>query len=263
MKVVLFCGGQGMRLKEFSESTPKPMVPVGYRPIMWHVMKYYAHYGHTEFIACLGHQGHAIKEYFLDYNEALSNDFVLTRGGHEMQLLSSDIQEWKITFVDTGQNTCVGERLMAVREHIGDDEMFLANYTDGLSDVDLDAMIKLAKDRQCVACFAGVEPNGSFHVVEAADDGMVKDIKPVAAAGLRINGGFFVLRKEIFDYMRPGEELVGAPFYRLIEAGKLVSYRHDGFWACMDTFKEKQVLDDFFASGQAPWMIWANGSQKH
>lgn len=257
MKVVLFCGGLGMRLREYSQAVPKPMIPVGYRPIMWHVMKYYAHFGHNEFILCLGHQGHVIKEYFLNYNEALSNDFVLTSGGEDMKLLSSDIHNWKITFVDTGLQACVGERLMAVREHIGDDEMFLANYTDGVSNIDLDAMIQLAKDKNAVACFAGVEPNGSFHVVNVEDDGTVANVVPLAAAGLRINGGFFVLRKEIFDYMRPGEELVEAPFYRLIEAGRLVSYKHRGFWACMDTFKEKQVLDDFYASGQAPWMIWA------
>lgn len=260
MKVVLFCGGLGMRLREYSESVPKPMVPIGFRPIMWHVMKYYAHFGHTEFILCLGHQGHLIKEFFLNYNEALSNDFVLEKGGSKLTLLSSEIQDWKITFVDTGQFTCVGERLMAVREFIGDDEMFLANYTDGLSDIDLDAMIGLARQRGSVACFASVEPNGTFHVIDARPDGFVDDIKPVAAAGMRINGGFFVLRREVFDYMRPGEELVDAPFYRMIADEKLLAYRHSGFWACMDTFKEKQVLDDLYATGRAPWMIWSNGT---
>ncbi len=257
MKVVLFCGGLGMRLREYSESVPKPMVPVGYRPIMWHVMKYYAHFGHKDFILCLGYQGHVIKEYFLNYNEALSNNFILSDGGHDLQLLSSDIQDWKITFVDTGLSASIGERLLAVRDYVKDEEYFLANYTDGVSDVDLNAMIALAKARQSVACFASVEPNGAYHVIEAdSDSGLVRDIKPVAAAGLRINGGFFVMRSDVFDYMRQGEDLVEAPFYRMIAENKLVSYCHRGFWACMDTFKEKQVLDDLYASGEAPWMIW-------
>ena len=251
-----------MRLREYSQTTPKPMVPVGYRPILWHVMKYYAHFGHNEFILCLGHQGHVIKEYFLNYNEALSNDFVLTRGGGKMELLSSDIDNWKITFVDTGLRACIGERLVAVRDHIGDDEMFLANYSDGVSDIDLDAMIRMARERDSVATFAGVQPNGSFHVIDAAADGSVSNVVPLAAAGLQINGGFFVLKNEIFDYIRDGEDLVEAPFYRLIEEGRLSAYQHQGFWACMDTFKEKQVLDDFYASGRAPWMIWSrNGSE--
>lgn len=257
MKVVLFCGGLGMRLREYSESVPKPMVPVGYRPIMWHVMKYYAHFGHKDFILCLGYQGHVIKEYFLNYNEALSNNFVLSGGGHDLQLLSSDIQDWKITFVDTGLSSSIGERLMAVREYLRGEEYFLANYTDGVSDVDLNAMIALAKVRHSVACFASVEPNGAYHVIDAEQEsGLVRDIKPVAAAGLRINGGFFVMRSDVFDYMRQGEDLVEAPFYRMIAENKLVSYSHRGFWACMDTFKEKQVLDDLYASGEAPWMIW-------
>ena len=138
MKVVLFCGGQGMRMREFSETIPKPMVPIGYRPIMWHLMRYYAHFGHKDFILCLGYRGDSIKEYFLNYKEWLSNDFVLSGGGADVQLLSSDIDDWRITFVDTGTHSNIGERLRAVRPHLEGEEIFLANYSDGLTDAPLD-----------------------------------------------------------------------------------------------------------------------------
>ncbi len=248
-----------MRLRDYSESVPKPMVPIGYRPILWHVMKYYAHFGHTDFILALGHKANYIKEYFLDYSEALSNDFVLSEGGRKLELLSSDIQNWTITCVDTGLTACVGERLMAVKHLLKGEDRFLANYSDGVSDVDINEMIRFSTERDKVACFVGVEPNGTFHVVDSLADGTVKKIDSVVQSGLKINGGFFVLKKEIFDYMKPGEELVEEPFRRLIEAGELLTYTHEGFWACMDTFKEKQILDDMFDRGTAPWEVWKNG----
>jgi glucose-1-phosphate cytidylyltransferase len=141
MKVVLFCGGRGMRMREYSETIPKPMVPIGPRPIMWHLMRYYAHYGHKDFILCLGYRGDSIKEYFLDYKEWLSNDFVLSGGGSDVELLSSDIDDWRITFVDTGIDANIGQRLRAVRTHLEGEEVFLANYSDGLSDVPLDRVV--------------------------------------------------------------------------------------------------------------------------
>src|SRR5919199_1175936 len=141
MKVVLFCGGQGVRIREVSDRVPKPMVPIGDRPLLLHVMKYYAHFGHTEFILCLGYKGHTIKEYFLNYNEALLNDFVFSEGGKRLQLLRSDIQDWKITFVDTGLTSNIGQRLKAVEPYIGSDDAFLANYADGLTDLDLNGML--------------------------------------------------------------------------------------------------------------------------
>lgn len=259
MKVVLFCGGQGMRLRDSTESAPKPMVHVGHRPILWHIMKYYAHFGHTEFILCLGHQAHVIKDYFLNYSEELSNDFILSNGGRTRDLLNTDIQDWRITFVNTGLHKCVGERLMAVRSHVENDDMFLANYADGVSDIDLHRLVAFAKERDAVACFAGVEPNGTFHVVESDDAGLVHGITDVARSGMRINGGFFALKSDIFDYMEQGDELVEAPFRRLIAKGRLAVYHHDGFWACMDTFKEKQQLEELYEKGRAPWMLWENG----
>jgi glucose-1-phosphate cytidylyltransferase len=256
MKVVLFCGGLGMRLREFSEAIPKPMVPVGYRPILWHVMRYYAHFGHKDFILCLGYRADTIKQYFLNYDETISNDFVLSEGGRKIDLLASDIQDWKITFVDTGLHANVGMRLKAVQSYLRGEEMFLANYSDGLSDLPLPDMIEYFRAREAVACFAGVRPTQSFHLVSVEDGGRVKSIRHVKDVGMRINGGFFVLRPEIFDWMKEGEELVEAPFQRLAAAGRLLTYPYDGFWACMDTFKDKQLLEDIYTRGQVSWEVW-------
>jgi glucose-1-phosphate cytidylyltransferase len=257
MKVVLFCGGMGMRLREYSDTVPKPMVPLGYRPILWHVMRYYAHFGHKDFVLCLGYKADAIKRYFLEYDETASNDFVLSEGGKKVELLRSDISDWKITFVDTGLAANVGQRLKAVQRHLHSEEMFLANYTDGVSDLPLPEAIRMMNDhREAVACFAGVAPYASYHLASVGRDGSVRSIQHVKDCGMRINGGFFVMRPEIFDWMKPGEELVQEPFQRLAAAGKLISYAHDGFWACMDTFKDKQLLDDLYTRGHAAWEVW-------
>jgi glucose-1-phosphate cytidylyltransferase len=256
MKVVLFCGGLGTRMREYSETIPKPMVQIGYRPIIWHVMKYYAHYGHKDFVLCLGYKADVIKNYFRNYDECISNDFVLSGGGKNLELLNSDIDDWRITFVDTGLNSNIGMRLKAVEKHVQNEEVFLANYTDGLSDVDLEAVVEKFLKSRSVACFVSVKPKASFHMITVDDEGTVKSIEHITKSGARINGGFFVLRREIFQYMRDGDELVEEPFRRLIAAGQLLSYPHDGFWACMDTFKEMQQLEDLYSRGNAPWMVW-------
>lgn len=256
MKVVLFCGGRGMRLREYSDTTPKPLVGVGDRPIMWNLMRYYAHYGHRDFILCLGYRGAAIKDYFLNYQEALSNDFVLSAGGQKIDLLQRDIDDWRITFVDTGLNSCIGERLMAVREYVEDEEMFLANYSDGLSDLPLDKHIDAFVRSGKVASFVSVPVPHTFHMVEMGEGSLVRDLTPVSDSNVRINAGFFVLKSEIFHYMRQGEELVIEPFQRLIAEQKLIAYPYDGFWRSMDTFKDKQSLDELAAGGEAPWQVW-------
>jgi len=256
MKVVLFCGGYGMRLREYSETVPKPMVPIGDRPVLWHIMKYYAHFGHTEFILCLGYQGNAIKRYFLDYDETASNDFVMSNGGTDVDLMGCDIRDWKITFVDTGLRSPVGERLRRVRRFLQDDEMFLANYTDGLSDFHLPNLVDRVKESGAVGGFLAVRPPYSFHVVDVAPDGPVEAVRDLTQTDLRINGGYFAFRNEIFDYIEEGEELVLQPFQRLIERGRMTSYSYDGFWTSMDTFKEKQQLDDMYLRGEHPWALW-------
>lgn len=257
MKVVLFCGGFGMRLRDYADSCPKPMVKIGYRPILWHIMKYYAHFGHKDFILCLGWQANVIKEYFLNYDECISNDFVLSSGGGEINLLNADIQDWNITFVDTGPEAKIGERLKAVEEHLCDEEMFLANYADGLTDMYLPNLIEFAKEKQSIASFVSVQPQyNSFHTVNTNADGAVQNVEPIEKAGVWMNGGFFVFTPEIFDYVESGQELVEEPFDRLIQDQKLHSYRYDGFWACMDTFKEKEILEVMFSTGHAPWEVW-------
>ena len=259
MKVVLFCGGLGTRMKEFSETIPKPMVDIGYRPIIWHLMRYYAHFGHTEFILCLGYRGDIIKNYFLNYSECLSNDFVLSQGGREVKVYNNDIEDWRISFIDTGLHANIGQRLMAVRRYLEDDEIFMANYSDGLSDLDLPHYIEHFQKQNKVAGFLCVQPSQSFHVVSLDERGQVANIGPVKNAALWINGGFFIFKQDIFEYMRTGEELVIEPFQRLIEARQLATYRNPGFWACMDTFKEKLLFDEMYARGDMPWAVWNNG----
>jgi glucose-1-phosphate cytidylyltransferase len=256
MKVVLFCGGQGTRLRDYSETIPKPMVKLGYRPILWHVMKYYAHFGHKDFILCLGYKADVIKNFFLNYDEAVSNDLVISGGGREIRMLNTDIDDWTITFVDTGISANIGERLLAVREHLADEETFLANYSDGVTDLPLPDNIDAFQQSGKVASLMAVKPNESFYLVSFGDDGGVTDIGPVANSGNWLNGGYFIFRQEIFDYMRPGDELVVEPFKRLIAEGRLMAYPYTGFWEAMDTFKDKQRLDELFASGDAPWELW-------
>ncbi len=256
MKVVLFCGGQGTRLRDYSDAIPKPMVNIGYRPVLWHVMKYYAHYGHTDFILCLGYKADVIKRYFLGYDECMSNDFVLSDGGQRVELLNHDIQNWRITFVDTGANSNIGERLKLVEPHLEGEDVFLANYSDGLTDCPLPTMIEHFEGHDCVASFLCVRPAHTYHLVKLAADSTVDDIQHVEKSDTWINGGYFVLRKDIFRYMRQGDELVLDPFQRLIRERKLVAYQHRGFWMSMDTFKDKQRLDDLYAASNAPWEVW-------
>jgi glucose-1-phosphate cytidylyltransferase len=257
MKVVLFCGGLGMRIRD-AEDIPKPMVQIGYRPILWHVMKYYAHFGHKDFILCLGYRAEAIKNYFLNYNECASNDFVLTGGGKELELLNSDTHDWRITFVDTGINSNIGQRLKAVEKHLEGEEEFLANYSDGLTDMSLPQQLDHFHQHNKIASFLCVRPNLSYHLVslEPGNGSLVSDIHAINNGNVRINGGFFILKKKIFEHMRDKEELVVEPFRRLVEAKQLIGYPYDGFWASMDTFKDKQRLEGLCAGGVAPWEVW-------
>jgi glucose-1-phosphate cytidylyltransferase len=256
MKVVLFCGGLGLRLREFSEALPKPMVPIGHRPIVWHLMKYYAHYGHKDFILCLGHKADVVKSYFRNYDETVSNDFVLREGGRKLELLNTDIQDWSITFVDTGMHSNIGQRLRAVRRHLKDEPSFLANYSDNLSDVPLPTLIDFFNRHDKVASFLLVRPPQSFHVVKTDGTDQVVSIDAVTASDMWINGGFFCFKQEIFDYLDEGDEIVVEAFQKLMPRGELIAYRHPGFWACMDTFKERQMLDDLCTRGEAPWEVW-------
>jgi len=261
MKVVLFCGGLGMRIRENNESLPKPMVHIGYRPLLWHVMKYYAHFGHKDFILCLGYRSDVIKNYFLGYSECLSNDFVLSNGGKDIKLLGSDISDWRITFVDTGLNSNIGQRLKAVETYLKDEEVFLANYSDNLTDFPLPRLLDYFYEHDKVATVLCVKPNMSVHTVSVDTEGNIKEISEIDRTNLRINGGYFVFKREIFKYLKDGEELVHEPFQRLIAENQLAGHSYDGFWKAMDTFKDKQQLEDLYAARKAPWEIWKHNGK--
>ena len=255
MKVVLFCGGYGMRMRNGeSDSPPKPMQMVGPRPLIWHVMRYYAHFGHTEFILCLGYGAHHIKNFFLNYQETMSNDFVIRDG--RVELLHSDIADWTITFVDTGLESAIGERLRRVRPYLEGDDMFLANYSDVLTDAPLDRMIDRFTASGAAASMMIVPPQSSFHCVDLGEDGLVGGITAVSELPLWENGGYFVLRQEVFDHIPENGDLVADGCAQLAKRGRLVAYQHRGFWKPTDTVKERAALDDAYARGDRPWAVW-------
>src|SRR4029453_10233915 len=239
MKVVLFCGGQGLRIRD-AENLPKPLVTIGYRPILWHVMKYYAHFGHKDFVLCLGHRGDAVKDYFLNYNECVSNDFTLSQGGKKLELMASDIHDWTITFVDTGLSSNIGQRLKAVEPYVRNETEFLANYSDGLTNLPLPAQLAHFHQQNAIASFVSVKPKISYNLVSSDRSGRVTAIDDISDTSIRINGGYFIFKREILDYIKEGEELVHEPFHRLIKAGRLTAYEYDQFWLSMDTFKDRQ-----------------------
>jgi glucose-1-phosphate cytidylyltransferase len=226
-------------------------------------MKWYASWGHTDFILCLGYKADRIKQYFLTYHEALGNDFVLSNGGggsHHVELLGenpdeTDVKNWRITFVDTGIRSVVGERLKVIEPYVADEPLFLATYGDGLTDAPLDEMIATLDDSGKTGLFISVRPRVEYHVVDADDDGIVRSVEHLPNTDVRINGGFFVFRRGIFDVIKPGEDLVDEPFARLIEREELIAYRYEGFWEPMDTMKDKQKLDALYEGGAAPWRI--------
>jgi glucose-1-phosphate cytidylyltransferase len=219
-------------------------------------MRYYAHFGHTEFILCLGYGARAVKDYFLNYQETHSNDFVLSKGGQEIELLSSDISDWRITFVDTGMDTAIGERLRRVRRYLDDDEVFLANYGDVLTDAPMDQIVDDFLTTDAVGTLLAVDPQDSFHVVKIDPTGNLTGIEPVADMEMRINGGFFVLRQGIFDYLNEGEDLVMDGCVRAAKDGRFRAVRYDGFWAPMDTLKERSHLEELYRTGESPWAVW-------
>lgn len=257
MKVVLFCGGYGMRMRDGIEDVPKPMAMVGDRPLIWHVMRYYAHFGHTEFILAMGYGARHIARYFLDYEEMHSNDFVIDHG--VATPLQTDIAGWRITFVHTGIETPIGERLRRVRNHLGDDEYFMANYADVLTDAPLDKVIARFQASDALASLLAVPPQSAFHVVDTDERGYVSDIHSVATMRVRENGGYFVMRRELLDYIEPGKDLVADVLTGLAHEGKVLAYPYDGFWMPADTVKERVVLDRLAHAGEGPWEVWRAG----
>lgn len=256
MKVVLFCGGLGMRMRADNQSLPKPMMCIGDRPVLWHIMRYYAHYGHTEFILCLGYGAQAVKDYFLHYQETTSNDFVLTKGGQHIDLIGTDISDWTITFVDTGMDTAIGERLRRVRPYLEGDEVFLANYGDVLTDAPINALVEELEASDAVGQFIAVKPQDSFHVVDMDATGRVSGLIPAGDMPYAINGGYFVLRQGIFDYLAEGDDLVMDGCIKAARDGRMRAVPYSGFWAPMDTLKERTQLEELHRHG-GPWEVWS------
>lgn len=259
MKVVLFCGGLGTRIREYSESIPKPMVPIGSQPILWHLMQYYSSYGHYDFILCLGYKANVIKDYFLNYKQTVGVDCVVSEFGNKVELVGEQPPDWRVTLVDTGVWRNIGERLVAVKSHVRNEEIFLANYSDGLSDAPLPDMIDYFKKSGKIGCFIAVRPPFNFHLAEFDEGGLVRKFRSSQEAEIWINGGYFIFRKEIFDYVLDGEELVLRPFDRLIKEGQLIAYKYNGFWRAMDTLRDRQVLEEMAERGEAPWQPSRNG----
>jgi glucose-1-phosphate cytidylyltransferase len=255
VKVVIFCGGYGVRMGEETRTIPKPMIEIGGRPILWHIMRYYAAWGHNDFILCLGYKGDVVKRYFLSYDGAMLNDFVLDRRekGTKVELLSQDLEEWRITFVDTGMNATIGERLKAVAPHLEGEDAFLATYGDGLTDAPLPALVDTFNEHGKIAQFLCVRPQFNAHLVSTDEDGNVVAVRDMSRSDIRINGGFFVMKREILDLIEPGDELVEETFERLIAERELVAYPYEGFFAMMDTIKDRQRLETMHETGQAPW----------
>ena len=255
MKIVLFCGGLGTRIREYSEAIPKPMIPVGHQPILWHVMQYYSHFGHTDFILCLGYKAMVIKEFFLNNRRQSYVDFKVSENGSKIEPLGPVEKDWNVSLIDTGIWRNIGERLWAVRDFVKNEDIFLANYSDGLCDANLDEMIDVFKRSGKLACFLAVRPPLTYHVVDMDEAGAVRGMRSWDRADFRINGGFFLLRPKIFDYMREGEELVVEPFQRLADEGQLMAFKHDGFWRSMDTLRDRQILEDMVEQGNMPWRL--------
>ena len=257
MKVVLFCGGFGMRLREYPGKRPKPLMNVGHRPILWHLMKYYAYFGHKEFILCLGWQGDAIRSFFDNYESRHSRNEAPHPDRIGLNPPGGDVPDWHITFVDTGLTANIGQRLKQAAPHVQGTRTFLANYTDGLTDLNLPDLIALHVERQFVGTFLAVPPTlTTFHTVKTNADSVVESFAPLSQADMWINGGFFVFSDQIFQYIEDGDELVEAPFQRLIANKGLGTLKYDGFWGCMDTHKEREMLNDIYSQGSAPWEVW-------
>jgi glucose-1-phosphate cytidylyltransferase len=254
MKVVLFCGGLGTRIREYAENVPKPMIPIGQQPILWHVMQYYSQHGHKDFILCLGYKANVVKDFFLSHRHEAFGDCVVTGSGSRVETLGQKHEDWRVTMIDTGIWRNIGERLWAVRDQLRGEEMFLANYSDGLTDIDLSEVIERFKASDKIGCFVAVRPPLTYHLADIGENGDVRCFRSSDRSDIWINGGYFVFRREIFDYMRDGEELVLEPFSRLIQEGKLMACKHEGFWRSMDTLRDRQVLEDMVEHGDMPWL---------
>ena len=257
MKVVILAGGLGTRISEESHLKPKPMIEVGDAPILWQIMKYYSSYGFNEFIICCGYKGYVIKEYFADYYLHRSDVTFDFANNNEMIIHNNVAEPWKVTVVDTGLHTMTGGRLKRIQKYVGD-QTFMMTYGDGVSDIDLDALLEFHRVHKKAATLTAIQPGGRFGVLDIDDNETVRQFSEKAKEdGGWINAGFMVLEPEVFDYIEGDDTFFEKePLENLALDGKLAAYRHEGFWKCMDTMRDKGMLDELWNSGQAPWKRW-------
>ncbi len=255
MKVLLLAGGFGTRLSEETDIRPKPMAEIGGKPILWHIMKGYAHYGYTEFIILLGYKGYYIKEYFANYFLHQSDvTFDLSTNG--MQVHNNTSEPWKVTLLETGLGTMTGGRIKKAREYIGN-EPFMLTYGDGVSDIDLDKLVSFHKKNGRYITMTAVQPEGRFGALETAGDRVDSFLEKPRGDGSWINGGFFVCQPEVLNYIEgDGTVFEQEPLQKLARDGQLYSYRHHGFWKCMDTLRDKTMLNEMWNSRKAKWKTW-------
>ncbi len=258
MKVVILCGGRGTRLKEETEYRPKPMVTIGGKPILWHIMKIYAHYGFKDFILSLGYKGEMIKEYFLNY-EAMNNDFTVCLGKHNTIKCHTGHKEvdWNVTLVDTGESAGTGGRIKGVEAYI-DTDTFMATYGDGVSNVNISELVAFHKAHGKIGTMTGVHPASRFGEVKTSANGQIQHFheKPQVGEGL-INGGFFVFERKFLEYLSNGDCILeGEPMRELTQDAELMAYRHDGFWQCVDTYRELELLNSMWKESNSPWKVW-------
>lgn len=260
MKVVILCGGYGTRIRDVADDIPKPMIPVGSLPILWHIMKYYAHFGHKDFVLCLGYKGLAIKDFFLNY-EAHTRDFTLELGGSKSIAYHNDHSEsdWKVTLAETGLDAMTGARIRKIQKYVTDEDNFMLTYGDGVGNIDVDKLMEFHLSHGKVLTVSGVRPPGRFGELMSDSSGLITEFneKPQASGG-RISGGFFVCRKELFDYLDDRENLVFEqdPMSQLVHDKQMMVYEHDGFWQPMDTYRDYVLLNGLYDKGEAPWVIW-------
>jgi len=258
MKVVILCGGKGTRLREETEYRPKPMVEIGGRPVLWHIMKIYAHYGFKDFVICLGYKGNMIKEYFLNY-EAMNNDFTIPLGNYNKIQLHSNHQErdWLVTLADTGEEAQTGARVKRIEKYI-DGDLFMLTYGDGVANINIEELVEYHKSHGKIGTMTGVHPSSRFGELVIRDNKIeVFNEKPQVTGGL-INGGFFVFNKKFFKYLKEDDNcyLEKEPLENLAADGELIVYPHEGFWQCVDTYRELKLLNNVWKSRNPPWKVW-------
>jgi len=255
-KVVILCGGKGTRLKEHTEYLPKPLVEIGGRPILWHVMKIYSHYGFKDFILCLGYKSDNIKEFFVNYANWRDTDFSLNMGDVVTnKTFHDDIKDWNITFVDTGLDTNTGGRIKKVEPYIDGNDFFVT-YADAVSDVDLNALLDFHRKKNKVATITCINPLSQFGIIKSDKKSVITEFREKPKLGEWINGGFFVFKKKFFKYLRNEDVLERDTFTRLVPKEQAIAYKFKGFWACMDTYKDTIMLDSLFRKGDCPWIKW-------